>query len=47
MLAPNTFSSLTDANGLDISMEPPQVITIANTYLAANSKINGNNLPTS
>ena len=47
IISPNTFadSSVIDANGLDKSRTPAEVLVIANTYLT--TKISGNNLPTS
>ena len=47
IITPNTFadSSVIDANGLDKSRTPAEVLVIANTYLT--TKISGNNLPTS
>lgn len=47
IISPNTFadSSVIDANGLDKSRTPAEVLVIANTYLT--TKISANNLPTS
>ena len=47
IIATNTFadSTVIDANGLDKSRTPAEVLVIANTYLT--TKISGNNLPTS
>ncbi len=47
IITPNTFadSTVIDANGLDKSRTPAEVLVIANTYLT--TKISGNNLPTS
>jgi hypothetical protein len=45
LISNGTFADGTDANGLDISMEPAAVLTAANTYLT--TKVSGINLPTS
>jgi hypothetical protein len=45
LISNGTFADGTDANGLDISMEPSAVLTAANTYLI--TKVSGKNLPTS
>ncbi len=45
LISNGTFADGTDANGMDISMEPAAVLTVANTYLT--TKVSGINLPTS
>jgi Ferritin-like domain len=45
LISNGTFADSTDANGMDISMDPAAVLTAANTYLT--TKISGTNLPTS
>lgn len=45
LLSNGSFSDSTDANGLDMSMMPKDVVNAANGYLA--TKISANNLPTS
>lgn len=47
LISNGTFADNTavDANGLDVSRNPPEVLQIASAYLL--SKLNGSNLPTS
>lgn len=45
LISNGTFADDLDANGMDISKTPAQVLVIANTYLK--TKITGKNLPTS
>ena len=43
LITPGSFAKDTDANGLDISRTPPQVLAIAGAYIK--TKINASNLP--
>lgn len=45
LISNGTFADSTDANGMDVSMDPAAVLTAANTYLT--TKVSGKNLPTS
>ena len=45
LISNGTFADSTDANGMDVSMDPAAVLTVANTYLT--TKVSGTNLPTS
>lgn len=47
LISNGTFADDLDANAKDIEKTPAQVAAIANMYLAANSQLNGSNLPTS
>ena len=44
LITNGSFADDTDANGLDKSMDPAAVLTIANTFLV--TKVSGKNLPT-
>ncbi len=43
LISPGSFANDTDANGLDISRTPPEVLAIAGAYIK--TKINASNLP--
>lgn len=47
LISNGTFADDLDVNAKDIEKTPAQVAAIANSYLAANSQLNGSNLPTS
>ncbi len=47
LISNGTFADDLDANAKDIEKTPAQVAVIANSFLAANSQLNGANLPTS